>query len=140
MLKKFLILLLLEALFLPPLWATEKTPAYGKVTRPLSLFRKKTVLAKFSATPGIFGLSELPQTRPGGTDSAELGRFLQETCGTGKTRELSGSDKILGTLGTLASGACAGVAAVQWLDSQNSAGQKVNGGKNSGSNPSAKTI
>jgi hypothetical protein len=138
--KKFLTLLLLGATLLQPLWAAETIPVSGK-TQPLSLFRKKSVPVKSHPTPGLFGYSEIPSAiRPIGADSAELSRFLQETCGTGKNRELSGTDKILGTLGALASGACAGVAAVQWLDSQNSQNQKVNGGKNPGTNPSAKTI
>jgi hypothetical protein len=138
--KKFLFFLLLGTMTLQPLWAVETNPVSGKTAKPLSLFKKKSVCVKPHPTPGLFGYSEIPSAVQPGADSAELSRFLQETCGTGKTRELSGTDKLLGTLGTMASGACAGVAAVQWLDSQNSPGQKANGGKGPGTNPSAKTI
>jgi hypothetical protein len=139
--KRLLTLLLLGSILIRPLWADEAAPLSGKTAQPLSLFKKKSIPVKAHPTPGLFGYREIPSaTRPGGGDSAELSRFLQETCGTGKTRELSGTDKLLGTLGTMASGVCAGVAAVQWLDAQNSPGQKTNGSKGPGTNPSAKTI
>ena len=141
--KKFLIVLLLGAVNLQPLWAAETAPVSGKTVKPLSLFRKKSVRIKSHPTLGLFGYSEIPlvtRPRPDGADSAQLSWFLQETCGTGKRRELSGTDKLLGTLGTMASGAFAGVAAVQWLDAQNAQAKKADGSKGPGTNPSAKAI
>src|ERR1700733_7441611 len=102
--KEFRTLLLLGAILLQPLWAAEATAVPGKAAQSLSLFRKKSISVKSHSAPGLFGYSEIPSAiQTVGADSAELRRFLQQTCGTGKTRELSGTDKILGTLGTMAS-------------------------------------
>lgn len=114
-------ILLLVLLLLSPAWAgptPTATPTVKKTSQPLSLFKKKPAAKPLPSTLR-YGYSEVHRaTGQGWANTAEFSRYLEENCSAGRPVKVSEEDKVLGALGTMASGACAGVAAVQWLDAQ----------------------
>jgi len=119
--------LLLIFFLLSPVWAAPTptaTPAVKKASQPLSLFKKKPA-AKPRPQTLRYGYSEVHwATGQGWANTAEFSHYLEENCSAGRPVKVSEEDKVLGALGTMASGACAGVAAVQWLDAQGKKGSE----------------
>ena len=102
---------------------------------------KSAAKVKTPALGSRFSLPPLrvPETQTRLMDQAyydNLNLFLSTNYSMGKNPQASG-DPLLGIAGSVASGVCAGVAAVQWLDAQGKNSKKTN---DKPANPAAKAL
>ena len=134
--QTFLILWLLPALLSAqtPVPAP-KAPAAKKTYHAQIFLKKKSVSIQSGTLPAL----RYQETQPLLMDQATYGRlnaFLSLNYSAGRP-SLSSGDKLLGLVGTMAGGVCAGVAAVQWMDAQGKNHKKI---ETSNSEPKTKNI